>query len=75
MFEKVRNQLAEQLNIDAASITEHSALVADLKADSLDIVALVMDLEAEYDIQIPDDELTRLATVGDIVRYLEEKVG
>ena len=72
MFERVQAQIAAQLDINPDLIKPESALVADLKADSLDIVALVMDLESEYNIEIPDDQLEKLVTVADIVKYLEQ---
>ena len=73
VFEKVRDIIAEQLGIDAATITPDSKLVDDLKADSLDVVELVMDLEQAFDVQIPDEDLPKVQTVGDIVAFLESK--
>lgn len=60
MFEKVRAIIAEQLGIDKEKIQPESHLINDLKADSLDVVALVMDLEQEYGIEIPDEDLAQL---------------
>jgi acyl carrier protein len=71
-FDKVREIIARQLDVDADSITMESKLVDDLKADSLDVVELIMDLEQEFDIEIPDEELPKVRTVGDIVEYLEK---
>jgi len=71
-FEKIRNSIAQQLDIPAESITEESRLIEDLKADSLDIVELIMDLEQEYGIEIPDDDLPGIRTVGDIVNFLKK---
>lgn len=73
VFEKVRDSIAQQLGIDPSGITMESKFIDDLKADSLDIVELIMDLEQEYSVEIPDDELPKIQTVGDIVRYLEQK--
>jgi len=70
-FEKVRNIIAKQLELDAESITMESRLIEDLKADSLDVVELIMDLEQEFDIEIPDEELPKVRTVSDIVNYVE----
>ena len=70
-FEKVRDIIAKQLDLDADIITMESKLVEDLKADSLDVVELIMDLEQQFDIEIPDEELPKVRTVGDIVEYLE----
>jgi acyl carrier protein len=72
-FEKVRDIIAKQLDIEAGTITMSSRLIDDLKADSLDIVELIMDLEQEFNIEIPDEELPKVQTVADIVGYLEKK--
>ena len=72
MFEKIAQGIAEQLGVDAGNIKMESRLVDDLKADSLDIVELIMNLEQEYDIQVEDDSLEKLVTVGDIVTYIEK---
>jgi acyl carrier protein len=72
-FEKVRDIIAKQLDIDAGTITMNSRLIDDLKADSLDIVELIMDLEQEFNIEIPDEELPKVQTVSDIVGYLDKK--
>jgi len=72
-FEKVRAAIAKQLDIPEDSITEESKLIEDLKADSLDVVELIMDLEQEYQMEIPDDELPKLHTVGDIVGFLNNR--
>jgi len=72
LFEKVRDIIARQLDIDPATITAESRLVEDLKADSLDIVELIMDLEQEFDVEIPDEELPNVHTIGDIVARLAE---
>ena len=70
-FEKIRALLAEQLDIDPAKITMESDIMSDFEADSLDIVDMVMTLEDEFGVQIPDDKLGDLHTVGDVVRLLE----
>ena len=69
-FEKVRAIIAKQLDIDPETITPASSLIDDLHADSLDIVELVMDMEQEFDAEIPDEVLPNIKTVGDIVGYL-----
>lgn len=69
-FEKVRAVIAKQLDIPEENITPESRLIDDLKADSLDVVELIMDLEQEYGIEIPDDDLPNIHTVGDIVKYI-----
>ena len=72
IFEKVAAILAEQLDAEAETITLESSLVDDLGADSLDVVDLVMTLEDEFDMEIPDEDIENVCTVGDIVKYLEE---
>lgn len=72
MFEQVANMIAEQLGINAADIKPESRLVEDLKADSLDVVAMVMEMETEFHIEIPDEDLPKLKTVSDAIRYIEE---
>ena len=73
MFEKVAEIVADQLGIDIADIKSESNLTDDLKADSIDIVALIMDLETEYGIEISDEELLTLKTVGDVVTFIEAR--
>ena len=70
MLEKMKEIIAEQLSVDADSITEASSFKDDLGADSLD---LVMALEDEYSVEIPAEDLQNLATVGDVMNYLKEK--
>ncbi|MEA5011310.1 MAG: acyl carrier protein [Angelakisella sp.] len=74
IFEKVAAILAEQLDADAEEITMSTDIVDDLGADSLDIVDLVMSMEDEFDIEIPDEALEGVRTVEDMVKYLEERV-
>lgn len=71
-FEKVCAIIANQLEIDADMITAESKLIEDLHADSLDIVELVMDMEQEFDVEIPDDSLVKMKTVGDFLAFLEK---
>lgn len=72
IFEKVAAILAEQLDAEEESITLETSLVDDLGADSLDVVDLVMTLEDEFDMEIPDEDVVDVRTVGDIVKYLED---
>lgn len=73
IFEKVRDLIAERLDIaDKDSITETSSITDDLGADSLDVVDLVMDIEDEFSVDIPEDEVENIKTVGDIVKYIED---
>ncbi len=71
-FEKVRGIIAEQLGLDESTITMESNLLDDLKADSLDMMELVMSLEDEYNLSVPDDVLLSIRTVRDIVEYLDK---
>ena len=73
MLEKIKEMVAEQLNVDAAEITEVSSFKDDLGADSLDLFELVMALEEEYEIEIPSEELENLTTVGSVADYLKSK--
>ena len=63
--------MVEQLGSDEADVTPKSAFINDLGADSLDIVELIMALEEEFDIEIPDSEAEKIATVGDVVEYIK----
>ena len=71
IFEKVQEKVAEQLSIDPEEVTMESSFIEDLGADSLDIVELLMALEEEFDIEIPDEEAEKLVTVGDVVDYIK----
>ncbi len=74
IFEKVRDLIAERLDVaDKDSITENSSITDDLGADSLDVVDLVMDIEDEFSVSIPEEEVENIKTVGDIVKYIEDK--
>lgn len=70
-FERIRRLVAAQLNVDEESITMDTDLIKDLKADSLDIVEFIMDVESEFGIEISDEELPVVNTVGQIVEYLK----
>ena len=69
-FEKIRALLAEQLDIDPEKITPDSDIMSDFEADSLDIVDMVMTLEDEFGIEVPDD-IESLRTVGDVVKFVD----
>jgi len=71
MFEDVKNILIEQLRLDGVEVTMDSKIMEDLGADSLDIMQLLMTIEDEKGIVIPDEELATFTVVGDIVHYLE----
>lgn len=72
MFEEMKELIAEGLNIDESRITEDASFKEDLGADSLDLFELVMSLEDKYDVEIPSEELEKLLTVGDVIKYIEE---
>ncbi len=73
-FDKVKKIVAEQLSVDADTITEKSNFANDLGADSLDTVELVMALEEEFDIEIPDEAAEKITTVQEAVDYIDSKV-
>ena len=73
VFEKIKNILSEQLEVSADKITMDSNLVEDLKADSLDIVELLMEMEEAFGIEIADEELEKIATIQDVVDFLRQK--
>ena len=72
-FERIVQVLKEQLGIDESIITMDSAFVDDLGADSLDVVELIMGLETEFDIEIPEEDAEKITTVGDAVEYIKER--
>ncbi|NLM19511.1 MAG: acyl carrier protein [Clostridiaceae bacterium] len=72
IFEQVKQLLVDQLGVDEDSISMDSDFIDDLNADSLDIVDLIITLESEYDISIPDEDAQRLKTVGDAVDFIVE---
>ena len=71
IFEKVKLIVKEQLGVDKENIKMDSTFIDDLSADSLDIVELVMNLEEEFDINIPDNDAEVIVTVGDVVNYIK----
>ncbi len=72
IIDDVKEVVVEQLSVSADEVKEDSKFVEDLGADSLDVVELVMALEEKFDIEIPDDEAEKIATVGDAVKYVED---
>ena len=72
VFDKVKEIIADQLDVDADSVVADANIQDDLGADSLDVVDLEMSLEEEYDIEIPDEAVANIKTVGDIVKYIED---
>ncbi len=72
-FDKVAELVAEQLGIDKKNITMDSNIIEDLGADSLDVIEMLMTLEDEYGITIPDEKINQIKTVGQIVELIEKK--
>ena len=72
MLEKVKAVVVEQLDCDPAEVKEDSKFIEDLGADSLDVVELVMALEEEFDIEIPDEDAEGILTVADALKYIED---
>ncbi len=73
VFEKVREMICDQLDLEPETVTEESLIIEDLGADSLDIVDLVMTIEEELGVEVPDEAIEQIRTVGDVVRYIESK--
>ncbi len=74
MFDKVKGIIADKLSIGEDEITMESSFIEDLNADSLDIVELIMALEDELDMEIPDEDAEKFTTVGDVVKFVKEHV-
>ena len=72
VLEKVKKILMDQLDVEEEKVTADASITEDLGADSLDFVDLVMSLEEEFDVEIPDDQVENIKTVGDIVKYIED---
>ena len=73
MFERVKEIIEEQLNLDGVEITEASRFKEDLQADSLDLFELVMAFEDEYGVEIPSEDLEKITTVGTVIEYMKAK--
>lgn len=71
VFEKIRAILCEQLDIEEDQVTMDSNIAEDLGADSLDVVDLIMSIEDEFELEVPDDQVENIKTVGDVVNYIE----
>ena len=72
--EKVKSIISEQLGVKAEEVNPSASFIDDLGADSLDTVELVMALEEEFGVEIPDEDAEKMSTVGDAIKYIEEKV-
>jgi len=73
-FDTVKEIIQDKLGVEPSKITENASFIDDLGADSLDTVELIMQMEEEFNLEIPDEEAEKLTTVGDVVRYIEENV-
>lgn len=72
VFEKLRVILSHQFDVEKDTITMETNIMEDLGADSLDVVDMLMSLEDEFDVEIPDEEIEKMRTVGEVVAYIEE---
>ena len=72
-LEKVRELISDSLEVDISQVDRSASFIDDLGADSLDIVELVMAIEKEFDIEIPDDDVEKMRTIGDAIEYLKER--
>ncbi len=73
--EKVKDIIIEQLGVNAEQVTPSASFIEDLGADSLDTVELVMAFEEEFGVEVPDEDAEKLQSVGDVIKYIEEKKG
>jgi len=71
VFEKVRNIICEQLELDESEVTMDSSIIDDLGADSLDVVDMLMSIESEFDVEILDEEIENIKVIADLVKYIE----
>ena len=74
IFEKIKEIIVEQLGVADTAVTMEASFIDDLGADSLDIVELIMALEEEFDLEIPDSDAEKVVTVGDVVEYIKDNV-
>ena len=74
VFDKIKDIIVEQLDVEEDAVTMEASITEDLGADTLDVVDLVMSIEESFDVEIPDEEVENIKTVGDIVKYIENKV-
>ena len=74
VFDRIREYLADQLDVDPDKITPDSDIVEDFGADSLDVVDMITTLSDEFSVDIPDEEIENLHTVGDVVQYVEDRM-
>jgi len=73
VFDKIKSIIVEQLGVEESQVTLDTYLMKDLEADSLDAVEIIMAIEDEFDLEVPDEAAEKFQSVGDIVKYVEEK--
>ncbi len=71
--QRIKDIIVEQLGVNPEQVTPQASFIEDLGADSLDIVELVMAFEEEFGVEVPDEDAEKLQTVGDVIKYIEEK--
>ena len=74
VFEKLKEIISEQLEVNAEDITLESNIMDDFDADSLDLVDIVMSVEDEFEVEVPEDAVEKMKTVGDVVKFIEENI-
>jgi acyl carrier protein len=74
LFEQVKEIIVQELSVPEEKVKESSTFESDLRADSLDVVELVMELEEKFEIEIPEEDFEQIRTVGDLVRYIQGKL-
>ena len=74
LLDRIRGMVAEQLGVDEADVQPEANILEDLGADSLDVVELVMALEEAFDIEVPDEDVEGLRTIGDVEKYIQQRV-
>ncbi len=74
VFEKIKQMLADQLDANVDDMTMETRIGEDLGADSLDVVELLMAIEEEFDVEIPDEDIESLKTISDVVEYIQNKI-
>ena len=73
VFDKIKEIIVDQLSVDESMVTMETNLMKDLEADSLDAVEIIMAIEEEFDMEIPDEEAEKFQLVGDLVKYVEKQ--
>lgn len=71
-FEKIKEIIVDQMGVDPDKVTENASFIDDLGADSLDIVELIMTFEEEFDMEMSDEDAEKIATVGDVIKYIRD---